>query len=78
MEDWNEARRIEGALVDEQSAKLGIPVLLDDENLVVAEGEIDDLVREWKCPDAKRIEVDAFGGERVVTRPHKIAAVMIY
>ena len=52
-------RGIDGALVDQQRAQLGVAVLLDHEDLVVLGDEVGHLVVEREGAHAQRVEMDA-------------------
>jgi hypothetical protein len=59
MQHRYQACRVERPLADEERLQLRVPVLLDEENLVVIENEVDDFVAEWECAHTHEVQVNA-------------------
>ena len=60
MQDGDEARRIDGAFIDQQLHQLRVAVLLDHEDLFMRVDEFDDLVGEGEGAHAQRVDIEPF------------------
>src|SRR5882762_637458 len=63
VQNRDEARRVDRALVDQQHSHLCVAILLYDEDLVVRVDELNYLVRERKGAEPQRIEMEALSLE---------------